>query len=98
MVTRRKILQFARDYRGDHPDSSDRELREALHRRFLGNVDYLDAAVEASSKSPTTGFPGCLAALVLAPLFALWYAVFPRDKKQIAQDIEAAVEAVRKVG
>jgi hypothetical protein len=104
-VLSRKHLNYCRELKALYPAATAQELRQALHKRFLADVDYFGAAAGATTPGGAGGgdLLGWLLGLLLWPLVALivalpfmaWHAVFPKNKQRIAAEIEEAIRIVQ---
>jgi hypothetical protein len=88
MVSQRNIARYARSWMDYYPETTENELRDQLHQRFLQRpATWVDAA----------GFPlGCLF-ILLAVLKEEWQRTFPKSRRQVAADSEAVEVGRRKV-
>lgn len=99
-ISRRRVEAYARSYAREHPGVNAAELRDALRQRFLGPVDYTQAAMAAGASAGPHGdllspfLSGCLAAALFAPLFAMWYGLFSKTKAQVEEMIDRSVASV----
>jgi hypothetical protein len=87
MPSKRKIARFAQSWMDWYPETTETDLRDCLHRRFLKGLPK-PGEVDVSTEE------GCLF-LLLAPFIREWRRTFPIDRRQVATDINAVLGECR---